>query len=102
MKAYILGIRDDDDQGEFVVFADNAQEARKLVNGTDLQYERWIDVRSYRAKRWDNLEHLDDAHLHLELWKEGWRWLFTSYPDPETDTDETFLAWYEDAFGETK
>ena len=100
MKAYYLGVRGDNDQGELVVFADTAQEARKLINGTDLQYERWIDVRAYRAKQWDGLENLSQAELHLRLWREGWRWFDMNYPDPDEDTDETFLKWYEDTFNE--
>lgn len=100
MKAYYLSIKDNDDAGAQVVFANTAKEAKKKVNGwVHDNLENYLDLRVNRAKRYDDMEDLDQAHLALEQWREGWQW-FDMYdqPDQDTATDDEFLDWYEGVF----
>lgn len=99
MKAWTVEIRDDPDQGMFVVFADTRNEARAKASSHDLMYDSWIDVTARRFKQMDDKEHLDRAHLLLELWRDhGWRWWDIEYPDQDEATDEEFIKWYEETF----
>lgn len=98
MKAYHVSIRNDEDQGGGIVFADTAQEARKHYGRFDLDPESWLDVQAHRDKRYDGLEKLSDAELALCQWHDGWRWFFLDYPDPDEATDAEFLKWYENTF----
>lgn len=98
MKAWYVDIKDDPDQGAFIVFADTRNEARSMAGGHDLVYDTWLDVQAVRAKHYDGMEKLDKPHLELEKWKEGWRWFDHDYPDPDEATDEEFLKWYKDNF----
>lgn len=99
MKAWYLDIKDDPDQGAFVVFADTRNEARKQADQHDLMYDSWLDIQATRFKGMDNKEDLDDAHLILELWRDhGWRWWDIEYPDQDEATDEEFLKWYKENF----
>lgn len=104
MKAYLLSIKDDDDAGQAVVFADTANKAKNKIYGTDLgdSVENWIDIRVHRDKRYDGMENLSPAQLALHQWKDGWRW-FDMYdmPDQGEATDVEFLEWYGKAFGVT-
>lgn len=100
MKAWYLDIRDDPDQGAFIVFANTRNEARAQANSNDLMYDSWLDVQAVRFKPMDDKEHLERAYLMLELWREGWRWWDIKYPDPDEATDQEFLSWYEDTFGD--
>lgn len=102
-KAYMLGIRDDPDQGNKIIFATNVREARKEVYKTDFFFDSWIDVQALRCRHYDGMETLSESALALEQWKDGWRW-FDHYdvPDPDEDTDERFLEWYNDNFGGKK
>lgn len=103
MKAYYLTIKDNDDAGIEVVFADTARAAKKLVSGTWIHdnLENYIDLRVCRAKKFDGMESLSAAELAKEQWREGWRW-FDLYdmPDEETSTDEEFYRWYNSNFGD--
>jgi hypothetical protein len=100
MKAWYVEIRDDPDQGAFVAFADTRNQARAQADRHDLMYESWIDISATRFKAMDGKEHLDKAHLTLELWRDHcWRWWDISYPDQDEATDEEFLDWYERTFG---
>jgi hypothetical protein len=96
MKAYCVSIRDDEDQGMLIVFANTRNEARNQSG--DLMYESWIDIRAIRDKRYDGLEKLSDAQLALRQWHDGWRWYDMDYPEPEEATDAQFLEWYERNF----
>lgn len=96
MKAWCVSIKDDEDQGMLIVFAETRNEARSKTD--DLQYESWLDVRAVRDKRYDGLEKLDKAHLALAQWHDGWRWYDMDYPEPEETTDTEFLEWYERNF----
>lgn len=98
MKAYYLSIRDNDDEGGEIVFANTAQEARKQVYGTDLQFESWIDVQAHRYKNWDGKENLPLIELRKEQWREGWWFHEGGAPDPDEDTDEAFYDWYKKNF----
>lgn len=101
MKAWYLDIKDDPDQGAFIVFANTRNEARKQADTKDLMYESWIDVQARRYKSMDDKENLDKAHLTLELWREhGWRWWDIEYPNPDEATDEEFLKRYKDNWGD--
>lgn len=100
MKAYYLSIRDDDDQGGKIVFAKTAQEARKQVYGTDLDFESWIDVQAHRYKKWDNKEDLSQLELAREQWREGWWFHAYGCPDADEGTDEEFDKWHKDSFGD--
>ena len=103
MKAWTIGIKDDPDQGQAVVFADTRNDARLYADSYDLMYERWIDIEAHRFKSMDGKEKLDRAHLMLELWRDhGWRWFDIEYPDPDTATDEEFLWWYHVTFDRKK
>lgn len=99
-KAYYLSIKDDDDQGQVVVFANTAREAKKLIAGADLMWDEYIDIRVHRAKAYDGMEHLSPADLAKEQWRNGWRWFDIEYPDEETATDEEFYAWYNSVLGD--
>lgn len=105
MKAYCLSIKDEDDAGQMIVFANTVKEARKQIYGTDL-YDaadgEWIRVQAHRYKRYDGLEKLSNAELAMHQWRDGWRWFDMDYPDPDEATDEEFLSWYADNFGEEK
>lgn len=103
MKAWTVEIAGDPDQGQAVVFANTRNEARSFAGSYDLIYDRWIDVEARRFKSMDNKEGLDRPHLMLELWREhGWRWWDIEYPDQDEATDEQFLTWYKETFGEKK
>lgn len=99
MKAWTVEITDDPDQGMFVVFANTRNEARAQASSHDLMYDSWIQVHAKRMRSMDDKEHLDDAHLTLDLWRNhGWRWWDIEYPDQDEATDAEFLKWYEENF----
>lgn len=93
MKAYILGIKGDDDAGNEIVFAETAKEARKMVS---LTYDSWIDVYARRCKEFDGMENSTPKEMLYKCWKEGW-WFHQS-PLPDEATDEEFDKWYEENF----
>lgn len=99
-KAYLLSIKDNDDAGQAVVFANNAKEAKAQIYGTNLgdTLEEWIDIRVHRDKRYDGMENLSGAQLAKEQWRCGWRWFDMHYPDVEEATDQEFLDWYKNTF----
>lgn len=96
MKAYCVSIKDDEDQGMLIVFAENRNQARQQTG--DLMYDNWIDIIAVRDKRYDGLEKLTDAQLALRQWRDGWRWYELDTPEPEETTDEQFTEWYESHF----
>lgn len=96
MKAYYLSIRNDEDQGGELVFANTVQEARKQINTTDIMYDSWIDVQAHRWKSFDDYEHLPNVELNLLKWKDGW-WWDANYPDPDEATDDEFRAWWNES-----
>lgn len=100
MKAWQVDIKDDPDQGAFIVFADTRNEARGMASSHDLMYDSWLDVQARRFKSMDGKEDLDAAHLALELWRNhGWTYIDNlGEPDPDEATDEEFLKWYEETF----
>lgn len=101
MKAYYLSIKDNDDAGMQVVFANTAKEAKRLVSGeVHDNLEEYIYLRVNRAKRYDGMENLSRAELALKQWQDGWQW-FDLYdvPNPDENTDAEFLAWYKSNFG---
>lgn len=99
MKAWTVEIKDDPDQGQAVVFCNTRNEARARADSHDLMYDSWLDIEARRFKQMDGKEHLDQAHLTLELWRNhGWRWWDVKYPDPDEATDAEFLKWYKETF----
>ncbi len=103
MKAYYLSIKDNDDAGGQIVFANTAKEAKKLVSGDVWDnLENYIELRVNRSKHYDGMENLSKAELALEQWKEGWQWFDIEYPDPDEATDEEFLSWYKSMFEGSK
>jgi hypothetical protein len=102
MKAYCLSIKDEDDAGCAIVFANTVKEAKKQVWGHDTLVDAleggWITLQAHRDKKYDGMENLDEAHLALAQWHDGWRWFDIDYPDPDEATDEDFLDWYERTF----
>lgn len=95
MKAYLLEIKDEDDKGQEIVYADTAQAARKLVYSTELDPDNFIDVRARRYPMLDDMEDAEPAERALKQWRDGWYWWDKATPVPETTSDETFRAWYE-------
>lgn len=105
LKAYALSVKDEEDAGEMIVFANTANEARKQAYGTDLSDAadgEWIRIQAHRDKRYDGMENLSNAELAMHQWRDGWRWFDVNYPDPDEATDDEFLKWYADTFGERK
>ncbi len=103
MKAYYLSIQDDPDQGTFVVFADTRNQARSQADGHDLFYDSWLDIHAVRAKKYDDLENLSEAELHLKLWHDGWRWYdIDDMPDVDEATDQDFLDWHKRTFNRSE
>jgi hypothetical protein len=105
VKAYSLSIKDNDDAGAAIVFAETANDAKKQVYAHDTLVDAleggWITLRAHRAKRYDGMENLDEAHLALKQWRDGWSWFDVDYPDPDTATDAEFIKWYKSYFGGT-
>lgn len=94
MKAYKLSIKDDPDQGEVIVFAQTAREAKN--NWTQyLDADSFLDKLVHRAPEFDDMENASDMELMTKQWLEGWRW-YDCYdvPDVEEDTVEDFQAWF--------
>ena len=103
MKAYYLSVKDEDDAGQAVVFANTAREAKKQVFAHDDLVMAldggWVNLRVNRAKSYDGMENLSEAELALHQWRNGWRWFdWHDMPDDEA-TDEEFIKRYEAAFG---
>lgn len=99
MKAYKLEIANDSEGICEIVFAKTAREARKQVDGTDLYYERWIDVRATRYPAFDGMEGLSKREFAKETWRHGWQWYDLLAPDSDEATDEEFYEWYDSEFG---
>ncbi|MFD4554436.1 hypothetical protein ACFWP5_08910 [Streptomyces sp. NPDC058469] len=102
MKAYLLSVKDEDDAGQAVVFANTAKEAKKQVFAHDSLVEAleggWIDLRVHRSKRYDGMEKLSAAELALHQWPDGWQWFDMDFPYPDESTDAEFIEWYNDTF----
>lgn len=103
MKAYKLYIVDNDDAGAQIVFANTAKEAKRLVHGNVWDnLENYIDLRVNRTPQFDDLEELSAAEISMHQWRDGWIWFDMDYPDPEEASDDEFLKWYRDSFGDEK
>ncbi|AHC94168.1 hypothetical protein T548_0090 [Lactococcus phage phiL47] len=94
MKAYKLSIKDDPDQGEVIVFAQTAREAKNNWHWY-LDTDSFLDKLVHRAPEFDGMENASDMELMTKQWQEGWRW-YDCYdiPDVEEDTIEDFQAWF--------
>lgn len=104
MKAYLLSVADSYDDPQQIVFANTAKEAKKLVHGEVydelMSNHRYIDLRVKRYKHYDGMENLSPAQLAFQQWQDGWRWYDLDYPDPDTASEQEFMEWYKDTFGE--
>lgn len=98
MKAYCLFIRDNDDAGQEIVFADTPSGAKKQVGDLSDSLEQYIDLGARRAKQFDGMENLTPAQLGCKQWRDGWQWFDMDAPDPDTATDKEFIEWYESNF----
>ena len=94
MKAYKLSIKDDPDQGEVIVFAKTAREAKNNWHWY-LDADNFLDKLVHRAPEFDGMEGASDMEIMTKQWQEGWRW-YDCYdvPDVEEDTVEDFQAWF--------
>lgn len=96
MKAYLVNVKYDSDQGDAVVFANTVKEAKNKIHSTDLEYDTWIDVQAKRSPEFDGMENHSDKELAKEMWREGWNYFdYNHVPDCETATDEEFYQWYD-------
>lgn len=95
MKAYILSIKNFDDKGEEVVFAENAEKAKNKVWNTNLDPDELIDVRVKRAPEFDGMENATEKEMYKEKWRNGWWIDANGYPDYETATDDEFYKWFD-------
>lgn len=94
MKAWKLSIKNDDDQGQAIVFAENRSEAKKRLFCTDLEANCWTDIEARRYPDLDDMEEAEEVEIALIMWINGWRWFDYNTPDPvETSFDE-FREWY--------
>lgn len=94
MKAYYVFVRNDEDQGGGLVFAETVQEARSHYHRFDLDPDRWIDVAAHRNKGFNNLEHLTSLELSRVQWRDGWYFCDMNVPDPDEASDAVFDQWY--------
>lgn len=101
MKAYYIDIKDDPDQGGYLVWDTTVRKAKKRVDESDLQYESWLDVQCHRMKRYDGMEGLSDSQLALVQWHDGWWWDNAPPTDDGDTSDEEFLKWWHDNFDKT-
>lgn len=99
MKAYILSVKNDDDQGQQIVFAKTAREAKKNWHWY-LDADSFLDKLVHRAPQFDDMENATELELMTKQWQEGWRW-FDNYdvPDVETATVEEFQEWCKKEYG---
>lgn len=94
MKAWLLNIKHDDDQGQAIVFAPNRTEAKKRLWTTHLEADSWIDIEARRYPVLDNMENAGEVERALILWRDGWRWYDYETPEEEETTDDEFKEWY--------
>lgn len=99
MKAWLLSLIDDEDQGEAVVFADTVTEAKAIIHQTNLDDNGWISIRAVRYPCLDGMEKASEPGRSLIQWRNGWRWFDYSTPDPSETTDEEFIKWHEEIIG---
>lgn len=94
MKAYLLSVKYDDDQGQAIVFSKTAKEAKKKFYTTNLEADTYINIRVRRCPEYDDMGQLKSIELVKEQWRNGWRWYDYNTPYPEDTTDEEFYRWY--------
>lgn len=94
MKAWVLSIKNEDDQGQAIVFAENRTEAKKMLWTTHLEANSWIDIEARRYSNLDDMEKSSEVERSLILWRDGWRWYDYETPEEEETTDDEFREWY--------
>ena len=94
MKAYILSVKNDDDQGQQIVFAKTAREAKNNWHWY-LNADIFLDKLVHRAPEFDDMENATELELMTKQWQEGWRWFdYNDVPDVETENIKDFENWY--------
>jgi len=95
MKAYILSVKNYEEKGEDIVFAENASKARSKVWNTGLDPDDFTSVRARRAPNFDGMESASERDMFKAKWRDGWWFDATGYPDYETASDEDFYKWFD-------
>lgn len=93
IKAYVVSIVNDPDQGAELVFAETASKAKNLVR--DLDPDSYTDLRAIRYPEFDGMETATFRELALAKWKAGWTHDSTDEPVVDKDTEADFLAWFD-------
>ena len=99
MKAWLLSLIDDEDQGEAVVFADTVTEAKSEIYQTNLDENGWTSIRARRYPALDGMEDASEPERSLIQWRNGWRWFDYGTPDPGEAADDEFIKWHEELNG---
>lgn len=98
MKAYKLSVKNDSDQGEVIVFAQTAREAKNNWHWY-LDADSFLDKLVHRAPEFDGMENATELELMTKQWQKGWRWFdYNNVPDVETASVEDFQAWCKKEF----
>lgn len=99
LKAYMLSVNHDDDQGCAIVFAERYKDAINAWN-CDLECD-FIDRRCRRYPAFDGMENASQYEMIYKQWQEGW-WFDTqrSPGDPDEVSDEAFKDWYDFEYGQ--
>lgn len=100
MKAWVLSLSNDPDQGQAIVFADKATDAKLKIYETNLDSDGWIYIRANRYEPLDNMESASEIDKSLILWKNGWFWYDYETPPEHETTDDEFKEWYKRTFME--
>lgn len=106
MKAYMGGLYSSDDEGNAIVFAKNAKEAKKKFlehpHGIADHAESYVDIYARRSPNFDGMESADEAEIMCEQWKQGWWFHQDDVPDVEVATDEDFYIWYAEEYNKAR
>lgn len=97
LKAYILSVNHDDDQGCEVVFAERYKDA---INTWDTELEcEFIDRRCRRAPEFDGMENASHYEMTYKKWQEGWWFDTVKHPGyPEETPEHEFKDWYKNEY----
>lgn len=93
IKAYVVSIVNDPDQGAELVFAENASRAKNQCR--ELDPDSYTDLRAIRYPEFDGMETATFRELALAKWKAGWTHDSTDEPIVDKDTEADFLAWFD-------
>lgn len=94
LKAYIVSVINDPDQGSELVFAETAGKAKNSAR--ELEPDFFTDLRAVRFPDFDDMATAPMRELDLAKWKAGWFYGIFDEPMYGTETEEEFLAWYDE------